>query len=105
MINFTFIYFFSLRLLKSKYRSSIFGIILSNIFPLFAAIILSLIFSNIYNQSFDDFFPNISLAIIPWFFFLRTIGELSSTIVFNSQIVKRKIQNIYNINIETYISQ
>ena len=68
-MNFTFIYFFSLRLLKSKYRSSIFGIILSNIFPLFAAIILSLIFSNIYNQNFDDFFPNISLAIIPWFFF------------------------------------
>ena len=39
-MNYTFIYFFTLRLLKAKYRSSIFGIILSNIFPLFSAIIL-----------------------------------------------------------------
>ena len=103
-MNSTFIYFFTLRLLKSKYRSSIFGIILSNIFPLVAAIILSLIFSNIYNQSFQNFFPNISLAIIPWFFFLRAVGELSTSIIYNSQIIKRKIQNLYNVSICYLIS-
>lgn len=103
-MNFTFIYFFTLRLLKSKYRSSIFGIVLSNIFPLLAAIILSLIFSSIYNQKFQDFFPNISLAIIPWFFFLRTVNELSTSIIFNSQIIKRKIQNLYNISASYLIS-
>lgn len=103
-MNYRFIYFFTLRLLKSKYRSSIFGIVLSNIFPLVAAIILSLIFSNIYNQKFQDFFPNISLAIIPWFFFLRTVNELSTSIIFNSQIIKRKIQNLYNISASYLIS-
>ena len=103
-MNFTFIYFFTLRLLKSKYRSSIFGIVLSNIFPLLAAIILSLIFSSIYNQKFQDFFSNISLAIIPWFFFLRTVNELSTSIIFNSQIIKRKIQNLYNISASYLIS-
>ncbi len=103
-MNYTFIYFFTLRLLKSKYRSSIFGIILSNIFPLLAAIILSLIFSNIYNQSFQNFFPTISLAIIPWFFFLRTVNELSTSIIFNSQIIKRGIQNLYNISASYLIS-
>lgn len=103
-MNITFIYFFTLRLLKSKYRSSIFGIVLSNIFPLLAAIILSLIFSNIYNQSFQNFFPTISLAIIPWFFFLRTVNELSTSIIFNSQIIKRKIQNLYNISVCYLIS-
>ena len=103
-MNYNFIYFFTLRLLKSKYRSSIFGIVLSNIFPLLAAIILSLIFSNIYNQKFQDFFPNISLAIIPWFFFLKTVNELSTSIIFNSQIIKRKIQNLYNISSSYLIS-
>ena len=103
-MNYSFIYFFTLRLLKSKYRSSIFGIVLSNIFPLLAAIILSLIFSNIYNQKFQDFFPNISLAIIPWFFFLKTVNELSTSIIFNSQIIKRKIQNLYNISSSYLIS-
>ncbi len=103
-MNYTFIYFFTLRLLKAKYRSSIFGIILSNIFPLFSAIILSLIFSNIYNQSFENFFPNLSLAIIPWFFFIRTVNELSNCIIFNTQIVKREIQNIHNISISYLIS-
>ena len=102
-MNYSFIYFFTLRLLKSKYRSSIFGIVLSNIFPLLAAIILSLIFSNIYNQKFQDFFPNISLAIIPWFF-LKTANELSTSIIFNSQIIKRKIQNLYNISSSYLIS-
>ena len=103
-MNFTFIYFFTLRLLKSKYRSSLFGIILSNIFPLVAAIILSILFSNIYNQSFQNFFPNISLAIIPWFFFLRAVGELSTSIIYNSQIIKRKIQNLYNVSVCYLIS-
>lgn len=103
-INFTFIYFFTLRLLKSKYRSSIFGIVLSNIFPLLTATILSLIFSNIYKQSFQNFFPNISLAIIPWFFFLKTVNELSTSIIFNSQIIKRKIQNLYNVSLCYLIS-
>lgn len=103
-MNYSFIYFFTLRLLKSKYRSSIFGIVLSNVFPLLAAIILSLIFSNIYNQKFQDFFPNISLAIIPWFFFLKTVNELSTSIIFNSQIIKRKIQNLYNISSSYLIS-
>ena len=103
-MNSTFIYFFTLRLLKSKYRSSIFRIILSNIFPLVAAIILSLIFSNIYNQSLKNFFPNISLAIIPWYFFLRAVGELSTSIIYNSQIIKRKIQNLYNVSICYLIS-
>ena len=103
-MNYRFIYFFTLRLLKSKYRSSIFGIVLSSIFPLFAAIILSIIFSNIYNQKFQDFFPNISLAIIPWFFFLRTVNELSTSIIYNSQIIKRRIQNLYNISTSYLIS-
>ena len=103
-MNYRFIYFFTLRLLKSKYRSSIFGIVLSNIFPLLAAIILSIIFSNIYNQKFQNFFPNISLAIIPWFFFLRTVNELSTSIIYNSQIIKRRIQNLYNISTSYLIS-
>lgn len=103
-MNYNFIYFFTLRLLKSKYRSSIFGIVLSNVFPLLAAIILSLIFSNIYNQKFQDFFANISLAIIPWFFFLKTVNELSTSIIFNSQIIKRRIQNLYNISVSYLIS-
>lgn len=53
-MNFTFIYFFFFRLVNSKYQSSFFEIILFNIFPLLSAIILSLIFSNIYDQSFKN---------------------------------------------------
>ena len=103
-MNIAFIFFFSSRLLKSKYRNSFFGIFLTILFPILASIFLSYIFSGIYKQDFDTFFLKISLGFIPWYFFTRTLIDISNSLNNNIYFIKKKINNVYNISLSYLLS-
>jgi lipopolysaccharide transport system permease protein len=103
-MNIAFIFFFTSILLKSKYRNSFFGIFLTILFPILSSVFLSYIFSGIYKQSFDTFFLKISLGFIPWYFFTRTLIDISNSLNNNIFFVKKKINNVYNVSLSYLLS-
>ena len=72
-----------------RYRMSIGGFIWTLLNPLFSMIVLVGVFSTIFGQDIKTFAVFIFSGIIPWNFFSSSMGQSTSVLIDNEQLIKK----------------
>jgi len=75
--------------LKVRYRGSYLGFLYALLNPLVTAIVFSIVFSLIIRIKQDDFALFLLCGIMPWVFFQQSLSQASTSIIHNSNLIKK----------------
>ena len=84
--------FFKISVMKEfrgKYKKSFLGVLWSFINPLLQLLVYSIVFSFIMKAGIPNYTAFLVVALIPWNFFSVTIAQSTTSIVYNSGILKK----------------
>ncbi|WP_197702827.1 ABC transporter permease [Thermoanaerobacterium sp. RBIITD] len=75
--------------LRTRYRGSFLGFLWTFINPLLQLVVYSIVFSTIMRMNIYNFAMFLFVALLPWIFFSTSITQSTTTIMANSNLVKK----------------
>jgi len=75
--------------LTARYRRTLVGYGWTLLNPLFTMLVLTIVFSTLFNLPFDEFGVFLIAGMMPWLMFLNTVGKSLSSFTANEAILKK----------------
>lgn len=75
--------------IRGKYKGSFLGILWSFVNPLLMVLVYAIVFPYILRVEQDHYLVFLIVAIIPWNFFTTVIGQGTTTVLLNANIIKK----------------
>jgi ABC-2 type transport system permease protein len=77
------------RELRGKYEKSVLGFLWAFLGPLFQILIYSIVFTVVFHNSMPNYTMFLMAGMLPWTFFSDSLAQGTSTIIGNSEMVKK----------------
>ncbi len=75
--------------LRGRYKGSVLGFLWTFLNPLLQLFVYTIVFSEIMKTGIDDYYIFLFVALVPWIFFSTAVTSGATSILYNSDMVKK----------------